>query len=71
MSPLGRPRGLPQIFPYLLERAAIDKGGMETYILRNKILAVWDCPYVKEYKEEIATYAELCGLEPLFRQNKN
>ncbi|MEJ2363464.1 MAG: YkgJ family cysteine cluster protein [Deltaproteobacteria bacterium] len=60
----------PQIFPYLLERAEIDKDGTETYILRNKILAVWDCPYVRAYKEEIETYAELCGLEPVFRQNK-
>lgn len=60
----------PQIFPYLLERAAERRDGKETYILRNKILAVWDCPYVKEYKEEIAAYAELCSLEPVFRQNK-
>lgn len=60
----------PQLFPYLLEKTAEDKDGGERYILRNKILAVWDCPYVKEYKEEIAAYAELCGLEPVFRQNK-
>lgn len=60
----------PQIFPYLLERKAKDRDRQAAYILRNKILAVWDCPYVREYKEQIAAYAELCGLEPVFRQNK-
>lgn len=62
----------PQIFPYLLERTAtLDEGRQKAYTLRNKLLAVWDCPYVREFKEKIATYAELCGLEPVFRENKS
>jgi len=61
----------PQIFPYLLERMPdMDKSGEKSYLLRNKLLAVWDCPYVKRLQEEIAAYAELCGLEPVFRENK-
>ena len=60
----------PQIFPYLLEKEAERGERCETYTLRNKILAVWDCPYVMDNREEIATYAELCGLEPVFRRNK-
>ena len=61
----------PQIFSYLLERNLdLTEDGKEVYTLRNKILAIWDCPYVRDYKEEIATYAELCGLEPVFRKNK-
>jgi Fe-S-cluster containining protein len=62
----------PQIFPYLLEpNPDLDQEGRRAYILRNKILAVWDCPYVQTFKKEIAFYAELCGLEPVFRENKN
>jgi len=62
----------PQIFPYLLEpNPDLDQEGRRAYILRNKILAVWDCPYVRTFKKEIAFYAELCGLEPVFRENKN
>lgn len=40
------------------------------YVVREKILAVWDCPYVREYKEDIIRYAEVSSLEPVFRQNK-
>ncbi|HIJ77785.1 MAG: YkgJ family cysteine cluster protein [Desulfobulbaceae bacterium] len=65
----------PQIFPYALERAAEhdrieDDHDLAAYIGRGKLLAVWDCPYVRELKDEIATYAELCGLEPVFKENK-
>ena len=65
----------PQIFPYLLERHDPGAGqagpaGADTYLVRNKILAVWDCSYVKALQEEIARYAELCGLTPVFMENK-
>ena len=65
----------PQIFSYALERATehdrTDDGHeIAAYIGRGKLLAIWDCPYVQELKDEIATYAELCGLEPIFKQNK-
>ena len=65
----------PQIFSYVLEHAPdldIEYDGrvLPTYIKQNKLLAVWDCPYVKILKDEIAQYAEICGLEPIFRENK-
>ena len=62
----------PQIFPYLLEKhdSLAGQEDAETYLVRNKILAVWDCPYVRELKEEIARYILLCGLEPIFKENK-
>ena len=66
----------PQIFAYALE-PSVDHNqpshteGLPVYVLRNKILAIWDCPYVKKFKDEIAHYAELCGLEPIFKENKN
>jgi Fe-S-cluster containining protein len=58
----------PQIFNYILERKDGDSGN--GYVLRNKVLAVWDCPYVQRYKDEIASFIEVSGLEPVFRQNK-
>ena len=61
----------PQIFPYALER----QPGHETverppYIARRKLLAVWDCPYVQELRDELGAYAQLCGLTPIFKWNK-
>ncbi|MBU0675249.1 MAG: YkgJ family cysteine cluster protein [Proteobacteria bacterium] len=65
----------PQIFPYMLERlpkrdpqAPMDL--TPEYTLRRKILAVWDCPYVKRFQDQITRYAELCEMEILFRENK-
>ncbi|MBU0481863.1 MAG: YkgJ family cysteine cluster protein [Proteobacteria bacterium] len=65
----------PQIFPYVLERQPsldIEYEGrvLQTFIRQKKLLAVWDCPYVKTLKDEIADYAEACELEPVFRENK-
>ncbi len=65
----------PQIFPYVLENEAStsqneDGTTQPTYISRRKILAIWDCPYVKQFKEEIAAYAEMCEFEPIFKENK-
>ncbi len=66
----------PQIFPYVLERFyggdSISDGSQKmAYVKRNKILAIWDCPYVRQLKEKIAEYAELCDLEPVFKKNKS
>jgi Fe-S-cluster containining protein len=65
----------PQIFPYLIEKsvaaASGDHGAANgVHVARNKLLAVWDCPYVREFKQEIAAYAEACKLEPVFMENK-
>ncbi len=61
----------PQIFPYALERRP-EHGTAErpAYIARRKLLAVWDCPYVQELREEIGVYAQLCSLTPIFKRNK-
>lgn len=65
----------PQIFPYVLEKTAdtakrSDGAQIPVYMARNKILAVWDCPYVRKYKDEIGAYAERSGLEPVFQKSK-
>jgi Fe-S-cluster containining protein len=65
----------PQIFPYLLEKTndmAKRNDGMNipVYMARNKVLAVWDCPYVRELQDEIGVYAEMSGLEPIFKRSK-
>ena len=54
----------PQIFSYVLEKQN-DK-----LIKQEKLLAITDCPYVKNLKEEIAKYGRLCGLEVVFSRNK-
>jgi Fe-S-cluster containining protein len=65
----------PQIFAYALERwpdgdTSSEGEWLPAFIARRKLLAIWDCPYVRELKDEIARYAELSGLEPVFRSNK-
>ena len=65
----------PQIFPYMLDREPardMEYQGrfLPAFVIRAKILAIWDCPYVKQFQDEIAGYAQLCGLEPIFKQNK-
>jgi Fe-S-cluster containining protein len=68
----------PQIFAYLLEEqpapaptapGAEDSPG-PVYFARHKLLAIWDCPYVRTLQDEIARFAEASGLEPVFRANK-
>ena len=61
----------PQIFPYLLESAAQQaESDQPVFIARRKLLAIWDCPYVKKFQDQIADYADLCGLETIFKENK-
>ena len=65
----------PQIFAYVLDLAqdragTITNGAIPAFHPQGKILAIWDCPYVKRFQQEIATYAELCELEPIFKENK-
>ncbi len=62
----------PQIFPYLLEPSTTAETGatMPVYIVRRKLLAIWDCPYVKQFQNQIAAYAEICDLDPVFKENK-
>ncbi len=58
----------PQIFPYLLEGE--ERDGEIVHTVRRKVLAVWDCPYVREHREAIISFAEQSELEPVFRENK-
>ncbi len=65
----------PQIFPYILEKTTdtakrSDGVLIPVYMARNKVLAVWDCPYVRKYQDEIGAYAEMGGLEPIFKKSK-
>lgn len=65
----------PQIFPYMLEREPgadqiIEGKKLPAFITRKKLLAIWDCPYVKQFQDEIGRYAVICELEPVFKENK-
>lgn len=65
----------PQIFPYMLDRnpeldREYDDRLLPAFVMRGKLLAVWDCPYVRQFQQEIGTYAQRCGLEPIFKENK-
>ncbi len=55
----------PQIFSDVLERT-----GHNEYILRNSLLAVLDCPYVRYLKDEITAYASMCETDIVFKENK-
>ena len=58
----------PQIFPYVVE--PVDGQDQPAFRLRQTLLAVVDCPYVRLLQEEIGAYAAACELEMLFRHNK-
>ena len=65
----------PQIFAYILEKTGSmakrsDGAEIPVYMSRNKVLAVWDCPYVRRFQEKIGAYVEMGGLEPVFRKSK-
>lgn len=65
----------PPLFAYMLEEdrehdLEVEGVLLPAYVIRKKILAVWDCPFVRQFQEQIGRYAELCGLEPIFKQNK-
>jgi Fe-S-cluster containining protein len=62
----------PQIFPVVLERPPVSppEGAVAPWTRRESLLAVWDCPYVRELKDPIIRYAERNELEPVFRENK-
>jgi Fe-S-cluster containining protein len=58
----------PQIFPYMVE--PVEEQGQLAHRLRQTLLAVMDCPYVRQLQDEIAAYAAACELEIVFRHNK-
>ena len=65
----------PQIFAYILEKTPdtarrSDGKLLPVYMVRNKVLAVWDCPYVRRFQDEIGAYAEMSGLVPIFKKSK-
>ena len=65
----------PQIFPYILEKTPdtakrSDGVLLPVFMARNKVLAVWDCPYVRKFQQEIGAYAEMGGMEPVFKKSK-
>ncbi len=60
----------PQIFPYVVEPVAGDGDVPPLFRLRQALLAVVDCPYVRLLQDDIAAYAAACELEMVFRHNK-
>lgn len=65
----GRPQVCrrPQLFPYVVE--PLDEGS-ETCRLRQSLLAITDCPYVRDLRDEIADYAAASGLNLVLARNK-
>lgn len=57
----------PQIFAYMVEKVTSPP---PQYRVRQSLLAVVDCPYVQELREEISAYAAACELNMIFRENK-
>lgn len=60
----------PQIFPYMVEPLEDVPGNTPALRIRQSLLAVIDCPYVKELQDEIAEYAAASELHLLLKQNK-
>lgn len=65
----------PQVFSYIIEKTndtakRSDGVRIPVYMARNKVLAVWDCPYVRELQDEIGAYVEISGLDPVFKKSK-
>ncbi|MCL7488858.1 MAG: hypothetical protein M8357_11885 [Desulfobulbaceae bacterium] len=61
----------PQIFPYMVESLESAEGDVPALRIRQSLLAVVDCPYVRELQDEIAEYAAASELHLLLKQNKN
>jgi len=55
----------PQIFPYVVEK--MDDGTLRQ---RDTVLAIMDCPYVRQLQDAIAAHAAACELEIIFTTNK-
>lgn len=60
----------PQIFPYIIEPLHEELDGRPLYRLRQSLLAITDCPYVNDLKDEIAKYAAACDLGLVLMRNK-
>ena len=65
----------PQIFAYALERQPAFDSDYEgttlpAYLRQQSLLAIWDCPYVQQFQDEIGSYGQACGMEPIFKENK-
>jgi Fe-S-cluster containining protein len=60
----------PQIFPYMLEPLASDQENGLSYRLRQALLAIVDCPYVRDLQNDIAEYAAASDLHLVLKKNK-
>lgn len=60
----------PQIFPYVVEQLEAAEGEAPVMRIRESLLAVIDCPYVRELQEEITEYAAACELYLHVTHNK-
>lgn len=60
----------PQIFPYMLEQVQMEERGDVVQRIRQSLLAIIDCPYVRDLQNEIAEYAAACDLHLVLKKNK-
>jgi len=61
----------PQIFPYMIEPLESVEGDAPAMRIRQSLLAVVDCPYVRALQDEIADYAAASELNLVLKQNKS
>jgi len=60
----------PQIFPYVVEQLEAREGEEPVLRIRQSLLAVIDCPYVRELQDELSQYAAASELDLILKQNK-
>lgn len=60
----------PQIFPYMVEELEKGQDAKPVVRIRQSLLAVVDCPYVKVLQDEISEYAAASELHLILKQNK-
>jgi Fe-S-cluster containining protein len=60
----------PQIFPYVIEPLEKDADNRQAHRIRQALLAVVDCPYVRDLQDEIAEYAAAGELQLVLKENK-
>jgi Fe-S-cluster containining protein len=60
----------PQLFPYMVEPLENETAAGPAFRLRRALLAVLDCPYVRDLREDITVYAAASELHLVLKHNK-
>jgi len=60
----------PQIFPYMVEPIDEKKENVQSYRIRQALLAIVDCPFVRDVQNDVAEYAAASDLQLVLKENK-